>query len=496
MVYPEEIVGEQSQGCQGPEPPSIHNAIRRTQIRPTTKDQKTDITIPSERDFAQDIHASPQKMEFPFVAELLREEQGDSNGIDDDLEDSITATLVSRQQEQRQEEKMLNQTYSPVQPIWTRIPDDINHNEYGQFYNMLTKRRQNDYMFVKHFTSRESKAEFHTILFIPSVFSESKKKNENIRFYVRGAYITRKAKLLPEFLCFIEGIVDCENMKIYCGKSETTSEQFDFLEDIRHILIEKCLEMFVEMAQNKGCFQNFYDKFGKFLDLGIQEESIIKTRLAELVNKTVNHHEAQIAIDPLNDEPPKKRSKRYIMDTRYAVYSHTPYAQGGQKILMRKRQSERIAKTRENNAAVSVDLTDNSAASESSSDKQVFKLGEPNVFIEFIPSNYAKSKKRQILNVKGHKYFLPIKNRFTYLCVMNNNMNCPAKAKVQGTSVYLEHLHCHGVTTDNNPKYKCLRCGGMFWTPEKLAAHKTSAHKAMVSLHIRCGGLKLDLTNY
>ena len=159
-----------------------------------------------------------------------------------------------------------------VSAIWREPKSSVKKEQYVEFYKFLTYDNEEP-MDIIH-KSVDAPIQFHSLLFIPKKnfdFFGMNREDYGLDLYVRRVLIQHKNKdLLPEYLNFIKGVVDSEDLPLNISR-ETLQENIIFTK-ISNTVTSQVLSYLIDKAKDKPEeYIEFWKEHGRYFKLGYMD---------------------------------------------------------------------------------------------------------------------------------------------------------------------------------------------------------------------------------
>ena len=170
--------------------------------------------------------------------------------------------------------------------IWRQSPSKVEDDEYNDFYKQLTFDFSDPLAHV-HLVS-DMPVNVRSILFVPSKRERNlmtADSDHGLRLYSRKVLIQeRNRDLLPDYLRFVEGVVDSEDLPLNVSREMVQSNPM--MRQLRKALtgrVTKEIQSLAADEETPETYRTFWDQFGIFIKEGVATDPSSHETLLDLL---------------------------------------------------------------------------------------------------------------------------------------------------------------------------------------------------------------------
>ncbi|WFS62966.1 molecular chaperone HtpG [Pseudodesulfovibrio thermohalotolerans] len=170
-----------------------------------------------------------------------------------------------------------------IQALWREPKFQIKSEQYAEFYKFLTFDSEDPFDTLH--TSVDAPVQFNALMFIPKDGGDPfglGRENRGLDLYVRRVLIEKQNKdLLPEYLGFVKGVVDTEDLPLNISR-ETLQDNL-LMRKISSTLVKQVLDHLTKMAKDDADrYAEFWRAHGELFKAGYMD-FLNKDKFAGLV---------------------------------------------------------------------------------------------------------------------------------------------------------------------------------------------------------------------
>ncbi len=176
--------------------------------------------------------------------------------------------------------------------LWTRDPNEVTEEEYKAFYKHVGHDWADPARWLH--VKADTPVDLSAVLFLPAQkpfdmnWTDGKR---HVRLYSKKVLILEEArKLLPDYLRFIRGVVDSEDIQLNVSRELVQSTPT--LDTIRAQLVTRVLKDLSKWAKkDEEAYADFWRSFGTTLKEGVHTDADQKKRLVPLLRFNTTRHD-------------------------------------------------------------------------------------------------------------------------------------------------------------------------------------------------------------
>jgi len=157
--------------------------------------------------------------------------------------------------------------------IWRQSPREVEKKDYEDFYQQLTLDFETPLTYTHMVV--DAPAQMYAILYVPAKPDRglfSLRRESGLKLYARKVLIQEYNKdLLPEYLHFVQGVVDSEDLPLNVSRESIQSNRV--MAQLKKLVISKVIDTLKKLAvEDEEKFNHFWEGYARFIKQGVAIE--------------------------------------------------------------------------------------------------------------------------------------------------------------------------------------------------------------------------------
>lgn len=212
--------------------------------------------------------------------------------------------------------------------LWRQNSQQITAQDASEFYKQFTLDQKEPLTYTH--LAVDAPVQAYALLFIPASaehYLYAPRKQDGLRLYARKILIQDYFRdLLPEYLRFVQGIVDSEDIPLNISRETIQSNRL--LMQLKKLVTGKTIEMIRRLSQEKPeKYTEFWNLFGRYLKEGVASDFADYDDLVPLLRfHSLHHTEDLISLETYLAERQEGQDKIfYILGDDDHSIIHSPH---------------------------------------------------------------------------------------------------------------------------------------------------------------------------
>ncbi len=175
--------------------------------------------------------------------------------------------------------------------LWRTPKQDVTEEQYKEFYRQTTLEFEEPLLHIHMVT--DAPVQLYALLYVPGKAERgilALRKEDGLKLYSRNILIDEYNKdLLPEYLRFVQGVVDSEDLPL--NVSRETVQSSTLMTRLKKVLTNQVIRDLESLAKNKTeKYQTFWQEFGGYIKQGLAIDMTEGEKLHSLLRFKTNLH--------------------------------------------------------------------------------------------------------------------------------------------------------------------------------------------------------------